>query len=183
MLSDRTINNYLKFLEQFYYAKGIKIFTFSTFFFPILNMNNSDIHCTLSFCSPSKLNSYFNDMHNNQFYLTDVNTYSLLGINFLIVPIFTPGYWSPVVYDIQRNIITYADSMPCGREAYMDILKKIADFLTDMFKEHSLGFENPVREFLNFYRQENGIDCGVYLLLNTESIVENIYICRILCME
>ena len=103
------------------------------------------------------------------------NQIDIFSYDLVFIPIHTPKHWSLVVADFKRQGIFYYNSMKKGG---MDILFWIIYFL----KFEHLAKKNKEFQFSDFKvesmtdipKQENGFDCGMYLMKYADFLSRNV---------
>jgi Ulp1 family protease len=85
------------------------------------------------------------------------------------LPIHGPGHWSLAVIDIVHRRLEYFDSLGHPNQAAMKLMRQITSDIL-----HDDGQWAEYRPNHNIPKQENGVDCGVFMLMYIGYSVDNL---------
>ncbi|KAM0677608.1 SUMO1 sentrin specific peptidase 1 [Binucleata daphniae] len=147
-LNDKIINSYLKML----YCNNNKFYLLTTYFYPQLVKRG------------------YNSVKS---WTRNIN---LFAYKYIIIPVFVPGHWMLAVVDTENYDVTVYDSLHNSRDYVANNIKQWIQ--NEYYKMH-----NKVQEFAcyvpkNIPKQQNGDDCGVFVIYFAKKYCEGKEICH-----
>lgn len=107
--------------------------------------------------------------------------------NFILLPLnVNYNHWVLLILDVKNKIIFYLDSANCSIKHESKMIKKFLPFLSKAFSNADDKFTKKVENVkwsighFDIYRQNDAINCGVYLLENARQFIENLTVSKIL---
>ena len=169
MLSDESINYYLRTLARTAFSRKKKYFFYSSFFFSQLIRARSFTEMT-GWVSPNTLRRYLDRYALGSPKLAEwkANTSSVFSFEKIFVPVHQGMHWFLIVFDLVASAIFVCDSLGGTQHA---AVKLLVAFFKEIATKEGFSFPCFLINSPKYRMQKNGVDCGVFLAMNSHRLV------------